>query len=321
MSDDFFIKPGKGKELITGQMMFKKSLLIFILLFTIPVSQVFTQVSGAGWKVPEQVKGRVCTFKFTKDNISTGEALFQRNCKACHGDPGKHNGARMAPVPPDPASEEFQKQSDGEMYFRITTGKAPMPSFKVTLSGDERWDVIAYIRSFNSKYVQPNPEQKGAIVEKNIKLNMYCDYKLKKIYVICSEITKEKKVIPVDSAEIQLLAARYFGNLPVASSKLTNKRGEVTFDFPKEIPGDKYGTIKLITRVNDETGLLGEAETSIKACIGIVTHTVSLTAERAMWNVRSKTPVWVMLSYSLGVIVVWGFILYIIISVARIKNI
>jgi len=302
-------------------MMFKKSLLIFILLLTVLVSQVFAQVPGAEWKVPEQVKGRVCPFKFTKDNISQGEALFQKNCKACHGDPGQHNAAKMTPVPPDPASEVFQKQSDGEMYFRITTGKAPMPSFKATLSGDERWDVIAYIRSFNSKYIQPNPEQKGAFAEKNIKLNMYCDYKKQKIYVLCNEVTKDMRTVPVDSAEIQLLAARYFGNLPVAASKLTNKRGEVTFDFPKDIPGDKFGTIKLITRVNDETGLLGEAEASIRAGIGIVTHAVSLTAERAMWNVRSKTPVWVMLTYSLGVIVVWGFIFYIIISVARIKNI
>jgi mono/diheme cytochrome c family protein len=302
-------------------MMFKKSLLILILLFTFPGFQVRAQVLGANWKVPDQVKGRVATFKFTKDNISLGEALFQRNCKACHGDPGQHNFAKMVPVPPDPASEAFQQQTDGEMYFRITTGKAPMPSFKTTLTGDERWDVIAYIRSFNSKYVQPNPDQKGAIAEKNIKMNMYCDYKKHKIYVLCNEITKDNRIVPVDSAEIQLLAARYFGNLPVAASKLTNKRGEVTFDFPKEIPGNKYGTVTLISRVNDETGLLGEAETSIKAGIGIAINTVSLTAERAMWNVRSKAPIWVMLSYSLVVIVVWGFILYIIISVARIKNI
>jgi hypothetical protein len=159
------------------------------------------------------------------------------------------------------------------------------------------------------------------MVERNIKLNMYCDYKLKKIYVLCSEITKEKKIVPVDSAEILLLAARYFGNLPVAASKLTNKRGEVTFDFPKNIPGNKYGIIKLVTRVNDETGLFGEAEASIKAGIGIATHTVSLTAGRAMWNVRSKAPLWVIYTYSIGVIVVWSLIIYIIFSVARIKRI
>ena len=196
-----------------------------------------------------------------------------------------------------------------------------MPSFKTTLTSDERWDVISYIRSFNSKYVQPNPEQKGAMVEKNIKLNMYCDYRLKKIYVYCTEITKDNKVIPVDSAEIQLLVARYFGNLPVAPSKVTNKRGEVTFDFPKDIPGNKYGTVILVTRVNDETGLLGEAEASLKAGIGIATHTVSLTAQRAMWNVRRLAPVWLILTYSIGVIVAWGFIFYIIISIGRMKNI
>jgi hypothetical protein len=150
---------------------------------------------------------------------------------------------------------------------------------------------------------------------------MYCNYKQKKIYVICSEITKDKKTVPVDSAEIQLLVARYFGNMPVAASKVTNKRGEANFDFPQNIPGNKFGVVKLITRVDDETGLLGEEEANLNARIGNATHPVSLTAERAMWNVRSKSPIWLMLSYSLGVIVVWGFIIYIILSVARIKNI
>lgn len=302
-------------------MMFMKRKIIFILFFTVIGLQLRAQVLAADWKVPEPVKGRMCPFKFTKETVTLGEALFQRNCKACHGDPGQHNWANIVPVPGDPASDEFQKQSDGEMYFRITAGKAPMPSFKTTLTGDERWDVISYIRSFNPKYIQPNPEQKGAIVERNIKLNMYCDYKLKKIYVLCSEITIDKKIVPIDSAEIQLLVARYFGNMPVAASKVTNKRGEVTFDFPKNIPGNKYGIINLITRVNDETGLLGEAEASIKAGIGIATHPLSLTAQRAMWNIRSKAPVWLMLTYSLGVIVVWGLILYIILSVAKIKKI
>jgi hypothetical protein len=278
-------------------------------------------VLAANWKVPELVKGRVCPFRFTRETVTFGEALFQRNCKACHGDPGQHNWANIVPVPGDPASDEFQKQTDGEMYFRITAGKAPMPSFKTTLNGDERWDVISYIRNFNPGYNQPSPEQKGAIVERNIKLNMYCDYKQKKICVLCYEITKEKKTVPVDSAEIQLLVARYFGNMPVAASKVTNKRGEVTFNFPKNIAGNKYGIIKLITRINDETGLLGEAEASIKTAIGIATHPLSLTAQRAMWNIRSKAPVWLMLTYLSGVIVVWGLILYIILSVARIKKI
>lgn len=302
-------------------MMFMKIKIIILVLFTFLGNQVLAQVLAAEWKVPGPVRGRVCPFRFTKDNISQGEVLFQRNCKACHGDPGQHNWAKIIPTPPDPASEAFQAQTDGEMYFRITVGKAPMPSFKTILSGDERWYVISYIRSFNSRYIQPNPDQKGAVVERNIKLNMYCNYKQKKIYVLCNEITKDNKIIPVDSAEIQLLAARYFGNMPVAASKVTNKRGEVTFDFPKNIPGNNYGVIKLITRVNDETGLLGEAEASIKAGIGIATRRVSLTAERAMWNVRSRAPVWLILTYSSGVIIVWGLILYIVLSVARIKKI
>ncbi|MCK7540496.1 MAG: hypothetical protein MZV63_61190 [Marinilabiliales bacterium] len=35
---------------------------------------------------------------------------------------------------------------------------------------------------------------------------------------------------------------------------------------------------------------------------------VSLVAQRAMWNNVRKAPVWVILSYGLGVLAVWGFI-------------
>jgi hypothetical protein len=41
---------------------------------------------------------------------------------------------------------------------------------------------------------------------------------------------------------------------------------------------------------------------------GTVTVPVSLTAKRAMWNTVRKAPVWIILSYGLGVLAVWGFI-------------
>ena len=301
-------------------MKFLKSSIVLILLFMMAGPQIHAQVLAADWKVPDQVKGRISPFKFTKETVTMGEGLFQRNCKACHGDPGHHNFAAIVPTPGDPASEEFQKQTDGDMFFRITTGKTPMPSFKAALSGEERWDVISYLRSFNPSYVQPSPALQPAIVERNIKLNMYCDYKRKKIYTCCSEITKDNKTVPVDNAEIQLLVGRYFGNMPAAASIITNHNGEATFDFPQNIPGNRYGIIHLISRVNDETGLLGDAQAGIDAGIGLRIHPVSLTAQRAMWNIRSKSPVWLMLSYVIGVVVVWGLILYIAVSIAKIRN-
>ncbi len=42
------------------------------------------------------------------------------------------------------------------MFYKITVGKSPMPSFKTILAEEDRWDVISYIRSFNKNYVQPS---------------------------------------------------------------------------------------------------------------------------------------------------------------------
>ena len=113
------------------------------------------------WVVPEEAKGKVCPFQFTPETVKSGENVFQKNCKSCHGDPGKQNWAKIVPPPGDPASAGFQGQTDGEMFYRITTGKAPMPQFGNVLSDEERWHVISYIRSFNSGYVQPAPRYKS----------------------------------------------------------------------------------------------------------------------------------------------------------------
>jgi len=38
------------------------------------------------------------------------------------------------------------RQSDGEIFWKVTEGKSPMPSFKRDLTPDQRWDVVNYLR-------------------------------------------------------------------------------------------------------------------------------------------------------------------------------
>ncbi|MCX6251631.1 MAG: c-type cytochrome [Bacteroidetes bacterium] len=300
-------------------MKFKTTCIFFLIWMIIP--RGVCQVLGADWPVPEPAKSIVCAASFSKETVSAGDALYQKNCKACHGDPGKQNWAKIVPVPGDPASAEFQKQTDGEIFFRITTGKVPMPSFQPILPEQDRWNIISYIRSFNPQYIQPTPQQKVAGGGRTIRLLLACDYNQKRLYVVCNEITKDKTIVPVENADIQLLAKRYFGNLQIGHSVHTNKIGLAVFDFPQNLPGDKFGMINLIARLNDETGILGEATTTLNARIGVPTQWVSLTAPRAMWNTRDKSPLWLTFTFSLCFIIVWGFIIYILVSLGKMKRI
>lgn len=56
--------------------------------------------------------------------------------------------AGSLPVKPaDWTSTATQAQTDGEIYWKITTGRSPMPSWSY-LSDDDRWSLVHFIRTF-----------------------------------------------------------------------------------------------------------------------------------------------------------------------------
>ena len=291
-------------------------LLLFILMILMGI-----HIMGQGWMVPEELKIKASPFRFTADSIRKGEMVFIKNCQSCHGNPGKMNWARITPEPGDPASDKFQTQTDGEMFYRITTGKTPMPEFRNILSENERWNVISYLRSFNPKYIQPKPEQKAGFSGKQIILSLQYKKELEKIEVMAMEVTPDKKKLPVKGVEVVLFVKRYFGNLQLGEPKITNDKGEALFDLPANLPGDRLGYIDLTAMVHDNSGRTSEAQVKATISAGKPTVVPSLIATRAWWTVREQAPIWVILTYSISVLIVWGFILYIIYSVMRIRKI
>jgi cytochrome c5 len=295
---------------------------LYVLFFIVIVLRIdnYAQSTVSDWVVPDEAKGKVCSFHFTAETVKSGENVFQKNCKSCHGDPGKQNWAKIVPPPGDPASAGFQGQTDGEMFYRITNGKTPMPQFGNILSDEERWQVISYLRSFNIDYVQPLPVEKAGIGSKNLRLRMYCNYKQKKLYVLCTEITKDKSEIPAKGIDIQMNVQRYFGILRLGDPESTNAEGIAMFDFPSDLPGGRFGILELSARVKDETGLLNSNQANVRYAIGKPFLLKSLTDAHAMWSVRSKAPLWLILTFSLSVVTVWGFIFYILISLKKLKQ-
>lgn len=288
--------------------------LIFLLLTS------WMKVSGQTWTAPEEVKTRVSPFTFAKENIEAGKIIYQKNCQSCHGLPGQNNPAKISPDPGDPASSKYQTQTDGEMFWKITTGKTPMPQFQSVLNDEERWNVISYIRSFNPKYVQPEPETRPGFTGKRVRLSMEYLPEQKKIEVVALEKTENGAFIPSPGIEIVLSAKRYFGQMQIGNPKPTNKSGIVMFDAPADLTGDKEGMIEFMARVNAPEG--SSIEGSVKDTIrcGKKNTAPSLIATRAWWSTRDKAPVWVIATYSVSVIIVWGFIFYIIMLLGRMRK-
>jgi hypothetical protein len=292
---------------------------LFLLLLLVAAA-LRLQAQNPGWVVPDDQKGKICPVKFTPDMVKQGEAIYLKNCQSCHGLPAKKNFAAIKPSPGDLSEPMVGSQKDGELFYRITTGKAPMPEFRNILTEDERWYVISFLRSFHKGYVQPDPEKLAGSAGKRIRLSMTYDTAKRKILVKAVELTKEGPQ-PAKGAEIVLFVKRYFGNLQLTDPKTTSGSGYAGFDWPRDLPGDKAGNVILTAKVNDPTGSMQEVAVRDTLTIGVPADRLALTDTRAMWSTRDKAPVWVILTYTLAVIVVWYFIIHIILSVLDIRKI
>jgi mono/diheme cytochrome c family protein len=295
---------------------FRKFVLLVLLLVILP----WIHASSQAWVVPEDAAKKVCPFKFSKETVVKGQDLYQKNCQSCHGIPGQNNPAKITPVPEDPVTPKFQAQKDGEIFWKITTGKTPMPQFQNILKDDERWYVISYIRSFNAKYVQPAPELRTGVTAKEIKLSMSFLADQKKIRIVAMEKVKDKGMLPSAGNEIVLSVKRYFGELHIGDPKTTDKYGIAVFDAPEALPMDRSGKMEFSAQVNDPSGILGDTKTTGIYPVGTPNTAPSLIAQRAWFTTRDKAPVWLILTYSISVITVWGFILYILFSLRRLRK-
>jgi len=93
--------------------------------------------------------------------------------------------------------------------------------------------------------------------------------------------------------------------------------GKALFNFPKDLPGDSTGFVQLVVRLTNEEAF-GEAKADTALAIGVPTYRPPLNEKRAMWNVVSTTPIWLLLAYTIAVFGAWGFIIYVFLQIRAI---
>ena len=89
---------------------------------------------------------------FTPENLANGKEAFGHYCTVCHGLDGQGTGVpfanQMSPPLPSLASPEVQSYTDGQLKWVIENGISPsgMPASKGTLSDDEMWSIVLFLR-------------------------------------------------------------------------------------------------------------------------------------------------------------------------------
>lgn len=105
-------------------------------------------------EVPEQYEGLTNPFAGDADAIAAGNVIYDDNCALCHGETGMGDGPAAAGLPHAPvkfADCEWQSEhEDDHLFAAIVLGEADegMPAWGETLTEDEMWQSLAYIRSF-----------------------------------------------------------------------------------------------------------------------------------------------------------------------------
>jgi mono/diheme cytochrome c family protein len=90
-------------------------------------------------------------FPSTPGAIAAGMNVYLERCQNCHGVNGDGRGPKAEELSVAPAdfrdARVMAAITDGELYWRITKGARPMPSFE-SISEEERWQAVDYIRTF-----------------------------------------------------------------------------------------------------------------------------------------------------------------------------
>ncbi len=102
------------------------------------------------WKVPAKYE----TMKNPTDpkaDLNIGKSLYSKHCKSCHGAEGYGDGPKANEMKGDLgdfSSAEFQKQSDGALFYKTTFGRDDMPEYTKKMPDDEdRWLLVNYMRT------------------------------------------------------------------------------------------------------------------------------------------------------------------------------
>ncbi len=137
------------KEKKTGNINFLCIPILFISFF------ICTEVKAQSktWVVPKEADNVKNPLAGNTEILKYAKVIYTTYCGPCHGSKGKGDGiaaAGLAKKPADHSSDYVQNQTDGALYWMISTGRNPMPTYKTLLTDNQRWELVNYIRSLSN---------------------------------------------------------------------------------------------------------------------------------------------------------------------------
>lgn len=143
----------KNISQIIGMKLSHVVLIGVITVATILIANTSLQAQAL-WTAPVTANKVANPIPSNDKSIAAGKAVYTKICYDCHGKKGKGDGPKSGDLDKSPqnfTAEKFQLQTDGALFWKITEGRKPMPTFKKDLTEDQRWQVIHYLRVLGKK--------------------------------------------------------------------------------------------------------------------------------------------------------------------------
>ena len=136
-----------------------KTLRVFFLLIVVLALLTFACWTGSAtaadsmsgkWLSPAPSAAKKNPIAPTQESIGAGQNIYSKTCAMCHGKSGDADGPAVIELNIHPAKlsdPQLATESDGALFWKITTGKKPMPAYGKRLSESDRWHLVNYIRT------------------------------------------------------------------------------------------------------------------------------------------------------------------------------
>ena len=126
---------------------------------------------------------------------------------------------------------------------------------------------------------------------------------------------------PIEEVDLFFYVERTFSLLPIGDVfNTTDENGEVTIEFPDDLPGDSIGNVKVIAKLTDADGY-ADTETSEIINWGIPTQLNVNKSERSLWAAGANAPISLLLLTNSLIVAAWGIIFYILHKIYQISKV
>src|SRR5665647_2520573 len=218
-------------------------------------------------------------------------------------------------VPAKNARVNFYVMHDKEQQFLKSAntdnkGQAVIVLQKdLPLNDDYSFTIVAKIENNN---LYGDAEEQVHYKDANLTLNLNPHDTARLVIANVTETGKAGEEIPVKGAEIKFYVQRLFGIMPALEDNTfsTDEKGEVSFAFPKNIPGDTAGVITILARMDDNEQF-GNVENKATESWGTALAVEKDPFPRALWEPYAPLPLVITISTLFGMVwFIYFFIFY-----------